>query len=258
MITFTDTHSHIFIEDFDNDRAEIIKNIVDAGINKMVLPNIDKDSIIQLKKTLLEYPEYCFGAMGLHPTSIKEDYIEQLQTIEKELFSNKDNYIAIGEIGLDLYWEKTYFEQQVEVLRKQFDWALELNLPVIIHSRKSEEYIINIIREKKYSDLRGVFHCWPGSKEQTKRVLDLGFYLGIGGVVTYKNSSLPELLQDVNLESILLETDSPYLSPVPHRGKRNDSRNILLIAEKVSEVKGVSMQELSDITNENVKKLFGI
>ncbi|MDL2228301.1 TatD family hydrolase [Bacteroidales bacterium OttesenSCG-928-K03] len=258
MITFTDTHSHIFIEDFDDDRAEMIKNIVDAGIIKMILPNIDKDSIHQLKSTLCDYPEYCFGAMGLHPTSVKEDYKEQLQAIEEELFLNKDKYIAIGEIGLDLYWEKTYFEQQVEVLRKQFDWALELKLPIIIHSRKSEDHIINIIRDKKYSDLRGVFHCWPGSKEQTKRVLDLGFYLGIGGVVTYKNSSLPELLQDVNIESILLETDSPYLSPVPFRGKRNDSRNILLIAEKVSETKGVSMEHLSEVTNANVKKLFGI
>ncbi|MDR2084727.1 MAG: TatD family hydrolase [Bacteroidales bacterium] len=258
MITFTDTHSHIYIEEFDVDRAEVIKDIIDAGITKMILPNIDKDSITKLKNTLSDYHEYCFGAMGLHPTSVNEDYKEQLDIIEEELFSDKDKYIAIGEIGLDLYWDKTYFDLQVEVLRKQFDWALELDLPVIIHSRKSEEYIINIIREKKYSGLRGVFHCWPGSKQQTKRILDLGYYIGVGGVVTYKNSSLPELLKEVELENILLETDSPYLSPVPYRGKRNDSKNILIIAEKVSEIKEISLEDLSRITNENVKKLFSI
>lgn len=258
MLNFTDTHSHIFVEDFDNDRSELIKEIIEAGITKMILPNIDEKSIDMLSKTLLEYPEYCFGAMGLHPTSIEGNYYEQLSVIEEELFSNRDKYVAVGEIGLDLYWEKKYFELQVEVLRKQFDWALELNLPVIIHSRKSEEYIINIIKEKKYSNLRGVFHCWPGSKEQTQKVINLGFYIGVGGVVTYKNSSLPEILKDVDLTRMLLETDSPYLSPVPFRGKRNDSRNILLVAEKVADIKEVSMQVLSEVTNNNVKTLFGI
>ena len=258
MIEFTDTHSHIYIDDFDADRGDVIRQTKEAGITKMILPNIDSDSICQLNRTLSEFSECCFGAMGLHPTSVKEDYKEQLQTIENELFSNQNKYIAIGEIGLDLYWDKQYFEQQVEVLRIQFDWALKLNLPVIIHSRKSEEYIINIIREKKYSELRGVFHCWPGSKEQTKKILDSGFYVGVGGVVTYKNSSLPEILEDVAIEKILLETDSPYLSPVPHRGKRNDSRNILLIAEKIAEIKKISLEELSIATNHNVKNLFCI
>ena len=258
MIYFTDTHTHLYLEEFDIDRQEVVEKCLEFGVNKLILPCVDETSILPLQQMLHDYPDICHGAMGLHPTSVDNNYEKQLEVIHKELIDNAKDYIAIGEIGMDLYWNKTYRQQQEIVLREQFDWAVALNMPVIIHCRNAEEEIINIVGDAKYRDLRGVFHCWSGNMEQTERILEMDFYIGIGGTVTYKNSKLPEILLQVPTNRILLETDSPYLSPMPYRGKRNDSGNIIIIAQKISEIKKMALKELSEQIKINVKRLFGI
>ena len=258
-MNFVDTHTHLYCDNFDSDRADVMKSCIGQGVVKMILPNEDSRSIDALKRMLYLYGDSCYGAMGLHPSSVNENYADELEIIRQELFCGTIKYVAIGEIGMDLYWDTKYEKQQEEVLRQQFDWAIQLNLPVIIHSRKSESKVINILNENKYRDIEGVFHCWSGTREETERVLKRGnFYFGIGGTCTYKNSKLPEILIKIGLDRILLETDSPYLSPLPFRGKRNDSSNIPLIANKLSAIKGIALGGISEVTNMNVNNLFGI
>ncbi|RLD42851.1 MAG: hydrolase TatD [Bacteroidetes bacterium] len=255
MILF-DTHTHIYSEEFNEDRNEVIKRSFDAGVTQLLLPNIDLESIEPMHQLCDKYPDNCFPMMGLHPTSVKKDYKEVLQTIRKEL--DKRKYIAIGEIGIDLYWDKTFAEEQRIALLEQFQWAIDFNLPVVIHSRDSHNEIMRVIKEFNNPNLRGVFHCFTGSTEQAKEIIDINFMMGLGGVLTFKNSGLSKEIVNIDMQHFILETDSPYLTPTPYRGKRNESSYIKIIAEKLAEVKGISLEEIAQITTENAKRLFVI
>jgi TatD DNase family protein len=202
-----------------------------------------------------KYPERCFAMMGLHPCSVEADYKLFLTEIEKQLFARK--FVAVGEIGLDYYWSKEFVEQQKDAFRMQCRWAIELDLPIIIHARESLDDLIQIVKEEKKDErLRGIFHCFGGSIEQAQKIIQLGFWMGIGGVLTYKKSGLDEIVKDIPLEWLVLETDAPYLTPVPHRGKRNESAYLRFVAEKLAEVKGISLEELATITTENTLRIF--
>ncbi len=249
-----DTHTHLYLEQFDEDRDEVIKRALNQGVTKMFLPNIDKDSIADLWKLCNSYPNNFFPMAGLHPTSVKEDYKSQLSIVAQEL--QERDYVAVGEIGIDLYWDKTFADEQKEALLFQFELAITHSLPVVIHSRDSFNEIIETIEEFNNPELRGVFHCFTGTEEQAKKIIAKGFYLGIGGVLTFKNSGLAQQLQNIPLEHLVLETDSPYLTPAPNRGKRNESAYIYNIAEKLSEVYGKSLYEIAEITSENAMNLF--
>jgi len=255
MILF-DTHTHIYSEEFNEDRNEVIKRSFDAGVTQLLLPNIDLDSIEPMHQLCDKYPENCFPMMGLHPTSVKGDYKEALQIIRKEL--DKRKYIAIGEVGIDLYWDKTFAEEQRIALLEQFQWAIDFNLPVVIHSRDSHNEIMKVIKEFNNPQLRGVFHCFTGAAQQAKEIIDINFMMGLGGVLTFKNSGLANEIKNIDLKHFILETDSPYLTPTPFRGKRNESSYIKIIAKKLAEVKGISLEEVAQITTENAKRLFGI
>ncbi|HEX5112481.1 MAG TPA: TatD family hydrolase, partial [Saprospiraceae bacterium] len=249
QIHWTDTHCHIYVPEFDSDQAEMMERATEAGVTRMMMPNIDLESVERVMTQAGSYPGHCFPMMGLHPCSVKEDYKTVLGEIEKLLFHGK--YIGVGETGIDLYWDTTFKQQQIEAFELQIDWALQLGLPVIIHSRESLDLNIEIISRKQDGRLRGIFHCFGGSLEQAHRIHELGFKIGIGGTVTYKNSTLPSVLPEIPSSMIVLETDAPYLTPVPFRGKRNESSYIPIIAAKVADILQVSMVELSGLTNEN-------
>lgn len=251
---FIDTHTHIYAEQFDTDRSEAIKRAVNDGIKSLLLPAIDKSTQNSLLDCVRSFPENCFPMTGLHPTSVKENYLDELDFVKNELKNNK--YHGIGETGLDYYWDITYIKEQEIALRVQIELALEYSLPIVLHSRKSLNELFNIIREYKNTELTGVFHCFPGNIIEAQKAIDFGFYLGIGGVVTYKNSDMAEVVKNVSLNNIILETDSPYLSPVPYRGKRNESLYIKNIAEKIAEIKNITLNEVAEITTENAKQLF--
>ncbi|MCH2223219.1 MAG: TatD family hydrolase, partial [Crocinitomicaceae bacterium] len=214
---FIDTHTHLFVDAFNDDRKSVIQRAIDAGVEKMLLPNIDVESIDSMHQLAEEFPKNCFPMMGLHPCSVKENWEEELEVIRKNLFEN--SYVAVGEIGMDLYWDKNFVEQQAEVLRMQINWAKELNLPVVIHARDAFDEIFEVVDELNDERLTGVFHCFTGSVEQANRIVEYGgFKLGIGGVLTYKKAALDAVLENVDMNHLILETDSPYLSPVPYRG----------------------------------------
>jgi len=255
MILF-DTHTHIYSQEFDDDRNEALKRSFDSGITQLLLPNIDLESIESMHQLCDEFPDNCFPMMGLHPTSVKEDYKDVLHTIRKELDNRK--YIAIGEIGIDLYWDKTFAAEQRLALLEQFQWAIDFNLPVCIHSRDSHKEIMKVISEFSNSNLRGVFHCFTGTKKQAEEIIDINFKMGLGGVLTFKNSGLANEIKEIDIKHFLLETDSPYLTPTPYRGKRNESSYIKLIAEKLAEVKALSLEEVAEITSANARELFRI
>jgi len=251
----TDTHIHLYAEEFSSDRDLLIREAMEQGVQRFFLPNIDStstDALIDLER---KYPENCFAMMGLHPCSVKENYREEMAMVEKLL--SERTFSAIGEIGIDLYWDKTFVEQQVEVFKKQIELANHYKLAIVIHSRESFEEIYSILLETKKEQPCGIFHCFTGTAEQAKRAIDLGFYLGIGGVVTFKNSGLDAVVAEVDLEHIVLETDAPYLAPVPFRGKRNHPAYILKVAEKISGIKNIPVEEVARITTENSKKIFG-
>jgi len=251
---FVDTHTHLYLEQFEDDRDIVIKRAIDQGIKYMLVPNIDSSSIISMKELCEMYPENCFPMMGLHPTSVESGYENELELVETEFETN--NYYAVGEIGIDLYWDKTYIEHQKDAFRKQLILAKKFKLPVSIHSRESFDEIFKIVSEEKTDDLTGVFHCFTGTEEQAKKIIDIGFYLGIGGVLTFKNSKLDVALQSIPIENMVLETDSPFLAPAPHRGKRNESAYIPLIAKKLAETKGISLEEVAINTSNNAVSLF--
>lgn len=251
---FTDTHTHLYLEQFDKDRKQVIADAIGEGVKYMLLPNIDSSSINGMMEVCSAFPENCFPMIGLHPTSVESNYKEELEIIENKL-SDK-NFIAIGEIGIDLYWDKTYKREQEYVLRYQIELAKKHKLPVVIHTRNSFSEIFEIMEDVISPELNGVFHCFAGSVEDAERVIDLGFKLGIGGVLTFKNSGLDKVVQEIDLEHILLETDSPYLAPVPFRGKRNTSAYIPYIANKIAEIKNVPIKEVSEITTNNAISLF--
>lgn len=249
-----DTHCHLFLEEFDTDRAEVINSSVQKGINKMILPNVDVATIKPLQETTIIKPAHLYGAMGLHPCSVKSDFKDVLKSIEYELKGG--NYVAVGEIGIDLYWDKTYLKEQELALHEQINWALELNLPVILHCRDSFDNVYEIV--KQYPSLTGVFHAFTGTYDQALKVMSLGFYMGIGGVVTFKNSGLDKVVEQIPLKHVVLETDSPYLTPTPFRGKRNLPEYTQLVAQKISEIQNLPFDEVSKITTQNALALFRI
>lgn len=252
---FVDTHTHLFVDAFDEDRAEIVQKAINAGVEKMLLPNIDIDTIDAMHALAHQFPNNCYSMMGLHPGSIKEDWRDRLEIIRANLFNGK--YVAVGEIGMDLYWDKTFVKDQAEAFRMQVEWAKELGLPIVIHAREAFEPIFEILDEINDDRLTGVFHCFTGSVEQANRALGYGgFKLGIGGVLTYKKAELDKVLEQIELKNIILETDSPYLPPVPFRGKRNESSYLLHIAEKLTEVYGVPLSTIELETTKNAHELF--
>jgi TatD DNase family protein len=254
---FIDTHTHLYSSEFDTDRTEMVENAIKAGVKKLLLPNIDVASIDPMYELCKQFPANCFPMMGLHPGYVTENWEQDLVIIRKALDENK--HIAIGEIGMDLYWDKTFIEEQKMAFRIQIEWAKEFKLPIVIHAREAFDEIFEILDELNDATLTGVFHCFTGTFEQVQKIQSYGgFYFGIGGVLTYKKSDLPSVLVDIPLEQILLETDAPYLPPTPHRGKRNESKFLLHVAEKVAEVKNCSLIEVARITSENAQQLFRI
>jgi TatD DNase family protein len=251
-----DTHSHIYLPEFDNDLDDVIKRAVDEGIGKIILPNIDSSSISRLHKTADNYPDYCVPLMGLHPTSVKEDFEVEIERIFDQF--KKYPYKGIGEIGIDLYWDKTYLKEQVYVFEKQLMYAIQNDLPVVIHARNSFEEIFLSISKPHFKGLKGIFHAFTGNIEQAEFITDLGFKIGIGGILTYKKSGLDETVKSIDLEQIVLETDSPYLPPVPNRGKRNESSFVKFSAAKLAEIKNVTIEEVFRITTKNAREIFRI
>ncbi|WP_346856660.1 TatD family hydrolase [uncultured Draconibacterium sp.] len=251
-----DTHSHIYSEDFIHDRDEALQRAYESGVKKIVLPNIDSGSIKHMLDLSEAYPHLCYPLMGLHPTSVDEDYKEELQAIEYWLERRK--FYGIGEIGIDLYWDKKFIEEQKEAFRYQIKLAKKYNLPVVIHVRNSFEETYEIVKEEQDGSLNGVFHCFSGSEIEATKIIELGFLFGIGGVVTFKNSTLDEVLKSIDISNLVLETDSPYLSPVPKRGKRNESSYLMYIAQKIAEVYNVPVARVAEITTSNARNLFGI
>jgi len=252
-----DTHSHIYSEDFDADRAETIQRAKNAGISHIILPNCDSGTLPQMLALEAEYPGYCFGAIGLHPTSVKENYLVELALIDSEL--KRRNWIAIGEIGIDLYWDKSFLGKQISTFRQQIHWALEYNLPVIIHVRDSFRETMNALAPYKNSGLKGVFHSFTGTFDQALEIIEFGgFMLGINGIVTFKNSGLASVVSEIDIKHILLETDSPYLTPAPYRGKRNESAYVALVCQKLAEVYNTSVEQIDAQTTRNAKSLFAI
>lgn len=252
---FVDTHTHLFSPSFDEDRTEIVHRAIKAGVETMLLPNIDVESIEPMYNLCAQFPQNCFPMMGLHPGSVDEKWEENLEIIRTNLFERKN--CAVGEIGMDLYWDKTFVNEQAEAFRRQVNWAKELNLPIVIHAREAFDEIFAIVDELNDERLTGVFHCFTGTLEQAKKIQNYGgFKLGIGGVLTYKKAGLDDILKDVDLNELILETDSPYLPPTPHRGKRNESAYLLHVAEKLADVKGISLTEVAQITTKNANELF--
>lgn len=250
-----DTHSHIYSEEFDTDRDAVIHRAKKAGVRKIILPNVDSDSIPRMLALEEQYPDYCFAAIGLHPTGVKENYKEELSVVRSEL--ERRPYIAVGEIGMDLYWDKTFLKEQIEVFQTQIEWALEYHLPIIIHQRDSFRETMNALQPFKNSDLRGVFHSFGGSVEEAREILDFGgFVMGINGIVTFKNARLAEVIRHFSLKDFVPETDAPYLTPAPYRGKRNESAYLAYVCEKLADIFNISSEELSLIMDKTAEKLF--
>ena len=250
-----DTHTHLYLPEFDNDRKEIVQRAIDSGVYRMYLPNVDSETIDAMHELESQFPDNCFAMMGLHPCSVKpENYKEELALVKEWL--NKRKYAAVGEIGLDLFWDKSTFEIQKEALETQCHWALEMDLPIVVHSRESTQESIDIIKPLANQGLRGVFHCFSGTAAEAAEIVEMGFYLGIGGVLTYKKATLKEDIAEIPLDKIVLETDSPYLSPVPFRGKRNESSYIRYVLDFLSESRKVWKKELAEITTANALELF--
>ena len=250
-----DTHSHIYDEAFDDDRSEAIARAKAVGVERIILPNIDAESLPRMLALEAQYPDYCFAAIGLHPTSVKENYKEELLLVRLEL--ERRRWVAIGEIGIDLYWDKTFYDEQVVAFRQQIEWALEYDLPVIIHVRDSFRETMTALAHYKNSGLRGVFHSFTGTMNDAEEILSFGgFKFGINGIVTFKNSGLSNVVRQIDLQHILLETDSPYLTPAPFRGKRNESAYVDYVCSKLSEIYGLSKQQINEITTKNAQDLF--
>jgi TatD DNase family protein len=249
-----DTHTHIYLPEFDNDRDETIKRAIDAGISKLFMPNIDIDSINQMMPVADKYQGICYPMMGLHPTSVKENYKAQLDEMDRNFADKK--FIAIGEIGIDLYWDKTFRNEQLIVFRHQIETALSHDLPVVVHSRDAFPEVFSVLEEFRGRNLKGVLHAFTGNTAEARHALDLGFMLGIGGVVTFKNSGLDKTVADIGPDNLILETDSPYLAPVPYRGKRNESSYICIINRKLAEIFNMTEERMAEITFLNSVRLF--
>jgi TatD DNase family protein len=252
--SLTETHAHLFSEEFRNDRDDMIRRAVDAGIEKMVMPNVDHETIDAMLEVESKYPKLCFATMGLHPCSVKKDFQRELYVVEDWL--SKRKFTAVGEMGTDLYWDKTFWEEQKEAFRIQAAWAKKYSLPLIIHCRETIDETIGLVEELQDGKLTGVFHCFTGNVAQAEKIIKLNFFLGIGGVSTFKKGGLDIVLPDIPISNIVLETDSPYLAPVPHRGKRNEPAYVALIASRISELKKISTEEVHRETTANAMRLF--
>ncbi|SIO13831.1 TatD family hydrolase [Algoriphagus halophilus] len=249
-----ETHAHIYSSKFDSDRDEVMDQIRKAGIERVYMPNVDVETIDAMLACEEKYPDLCIPMMGLHPCDVKEDFQTQLYVMEEWL--EKRPFAAVGEIGLDLYWDKSFFEQQKEALKIQVDWAKKKKLPVVIHCRESMDETIELIRQEQDGSLTGVFHCFTGTLQQAQEIIELGFLLGIGGVSTFKNGGLDQVIPQLELGNLVLETDSPYLAPVPYRGKRNSPVYLPIIAEKIGDYLAISKEEVAKKTKENAFNLF--
>ena len=271
---YIDTHCHLYDEAFDADRDAAVQRALDAGVGTMLLPDIDSTSTPRLEALLAQYPAHFRPMAGLHPTSVKEDYRQELERVHKSLVAHHSSlitnhsslithhsspkYIAVGEIGMDLYWDRTFEAEQRDALRTQLLWAEELGLPVCLHIRKAHNEVFGLLRDLNRPTWRGVMHCFGGSVQEAHRAIELGFHLGIGGVVTFKNATMADVAKNVPLDRLLLETDAPYLSPVPHRGQRNESAYIPLIAQRIADLRGISLDEVAEVTTSSAKELFNL
>ena len=255
-MSLIDTHCHIYSSEFDADRQAMLSRAEYEGITKMLMPAIDISTHAQMLGLEDEFPGKCLSMMGLHPCSVKENYLDELAVVEEHF--EKRSFVAVGETGLDFYWDLTYTEQQYRVFQRQIELALHYNIPIVIHSRNSIDECIEFVQKNQNGKLKGVFHCFSGSIEQALKITDLNFYLGIGGVLTFKKSGLETVLEQMVLDHIVLETDAPYLAPVPFRGKRNECSYLKYVAEKLAEVKNVTAEEIAEITTANAKELFDL
>ncbi|RZL33937.1 MAG: TatD family deoxyribonuclease [Pedobacter sp.] len=252
----TDTHTHLYYETDLEKQAQLMERCFAFDVNRLFLPNVDVKSIKMIDDLVAKYPENCFAMAGLHPCDVKDGYAEQLDIIYNTIANRK--IYAIGEIGIDLHWDKTTLTIQQDAFRKQINWAKDLDLPFVIHCREAFYEVFEVLEEMNDVKMRGIFHCFTGNLEQAKKAISLGFYLGIGGVVTYKKAGLDLVLAEIPLADIVLETDSPYLAPVPYRGKPNESSYLIHIAQKVADICGVSLAEVAEVTTENSRKIFGV
>lgn len=249
-----DTHTHLYLNDFAEDIDEVIKRAGEEGVEKFFLPAIDSTETGNLLALETKYPGKCFAMMGLHPCSVKDNYKEELAQVYSWL--QKRKFAAVGEIGLDFYWDKSFTEQQYECLHRQIEWALQFDLPVVLHTREAVRQTIDVVKKYQGKNLRGIFHCFSGTLQNALDIITAGFYLGIGGVITYKNSDLADVVRQIDLTHIVLETDAPYLTPVPFRGKRNESAYLKYVVQKIAEVKNIPVEEVSAITTANAQNIF--
>ena len=250
-----DTHTHLYSEEFDQDRQEAVSRAFTNGVSRIFLPAIDSETHQKMLDLEAAYPQKIFAMMGLHPCSVKPDTWEkELEIVEKYL--NQRDFCAVGEIGIDLYWEQSTLDIQIKAFEKQIDWAVERDLPIVIHTRNSFDETFEVLERKKYPRLRGIFHCFSGDLAQALRAIEMGFYLGIGGVVTFKNGKIDQFLGEIPLEKIVLETDCPYLTPVPFRGKRNEPIYTKYVAEEIARIKEISVEEVIKVTTENAKRIY--
>jgi len=255
-MSFIDTHAHVYLPEFDTDRDQMLKKSGEDGIAKVFMPAVDSSTHDVMIRSEKENPGICLSMMGLHPCSVKSNYSDEFKIV-REHFENRA-FIAVGEIGLDFYWDLTFTQQQYKAFHEQIELALHYNIPIVIHSRNSIDECIKVVTEHQQGKLKGVFHCFSGNLEQANQIIDLDFYLGIGGVVTFKNSGLDKVMKEVELKNVVLETDAPYLAPVPFRGKRNECAYIKHVAQKLSEIKNIDINEVGKITTTNAEKLFGL
>lgn len=253
---FVDTHTHLYAAEFNDDRNKVVEKAIQNGISHLFLPNIDIHSIQPMLDLCWTFPAHCFPMMGLHPCSVDEHVDAHLFQIQK--WFKKRKFYAVGEIGLDYYWSTEFKDQQVKAFRMQIQWAIQQDLPIVIHSRNSNEDVIAIIKEMKHPRLRGIFHCFGGDAMQAAEVVDAGFLLGIGGVLTFKNGGLDKAIADIPLEHLVLETDAPYLAPVPYRGKRNESFYLIEVARKLAELKKIGLNQVAEITTANALRVFAL
>ncbi len=252
----TDTHTHLYSDQFDDDRNEMMQRAIDNGVSRFFIPAIDSTYTEAMLKLEKDFSKYVFLMMGLHPTSVKENYQEELALVKEWL--DKCHFYAVGEIGIDLYWDKTFLQQQQDAFKMQIEWAKEKNLPIVIHCREAFNEIFELLEDIKDDKLRGIFHCFTGSLEQADQAISYNMKLGIGGVVTFKNGGLDKFLHEIPLKHIVLETDSPYLAPTPYRGKRNESSYIINVLDKLVDIYNLTPQEIAQITTQNSKEVFGI
>ncbi|MBK0377835.1 TatD family hydrolase [Mucilaginibacter segetis] len=255
-MVLTDTHTHLYYETIDEKQIALMDRCLDSGVSRLFLPNVDAASVLFINKLVNAYPANCYAMLGLHPCSVKPGWEQELDTIMAgvDLFK----IYAVGEIGIDLYWDKTFLDEQVAAFKKQISLAKQLNLPIVIHCRDAFNEVYEVLQQEKDEKLRGIFHCFTGTLEQAEKIIDLGFYLGIGGVLTYKNAGLDKILPQIDLKNIVLETDSPYLSPVPFRGKPNESSYLTYVAQKVAELHQTTVEHVAQITTANSKLIFDV